>query len=246
MRTSNHYGTHSAARLQLVRWTARIGAVTADALAQREGEGLNSARGRLLAAERSGLLAASRPLRDAPALFVATAAGVRAAGLLGIEPTRVSPANARHASACAAVAAVLEGAYEDHVLSGERELRRDERAYGAPLASARMPGRAGEPEMHRPDLVLWPLARWRLPVAVEVELTVKAPRRLSEICTAWARCRCVSGVLYVASSEAHRPLARALEQAQAGERIALVGLGQLLGEHAPGAGALERPIAGGA
>ena len=30
--------------------------------------------------------AASRPLKDAPALFVATAAGMRAAGLLGIEP----------------------------------------------------------------------------------------------------------------------------------------------------------------
>ena len=79
-----------------------------------------------------------------------------------------------------------------------------------------------------------------------MELTVKAPRRLSEICRAWARCRCVSGVLYVASSEAQRPVARALEQAQAGGRIALVGLGQLLGEHASGASALERPVAGAA
>jgi hypothetical protein len=63
-----------------------------------------------------------------------------------------------------------------------------------------------------------------LPVAVEVELTVKAPRRLAEICRAWARCRCVAGVLYLAPPEVRRALERAIDQAQAGERIAVLGL----------------------
>ena len=229
---SERQSTHPQARLELVRWTARLGAVTAESLARYEQASVASARARLSAAERAGVLAASRPLRQAPALFVVTSAGMRAAGLCGFEPTRVSPANARHAVACAAAAAMLAGAYPSHVVSGERELRRDEQAYGAALASAQLHVNGGGAQLHRPDLVLWPADARQLPVAVEVELTVKAPRRLLEICTAWARCRCVSGVIYLAAREAHRPLERAIGQAQAGGRIALM--------------PLEDPVAGGA
>ena len=76
----------------------------------------------------------------------------------------------------------------------------------------------GAPLLHRPDLVLWPAERRRaLPVAVEVELTVKAPRRLLEICRAWARCRCVAGVLYLAAPEV-RAAARAGDRAGARRR----------------------------
>jgi hypothetical protein len=111
---------------------------------------------------------------------------------------------------------------------GERELRRDERERGVALASARI-GIApdGGPLLHRPDLVLWPQDAEEgagLPVAVEVELTVKAPRRLQEICRAWARCSCVAGVLYLAPPEVRRALERAIDQVQAGERIAVLGL----------------------
>ncbi len=220
--------SHTRERLELVRWTARVGVVTEDSLARLEGVSVASARGRLLAAERAELLAGCRPLHETPALYVVTATGAREAGARGIEPTRVSAANARHLAACAEAAAAMARAYGgDHAVSGERELRRDERAYGGPLASATI-GASGRPQLHRPDLVLWPRERGRLPVAVEVELTVKAPRRLSEICVAWARCRCVSGVLYLASPEAERALARAIAHAQAGGRVRLLGLGGLL------------------
>jgi hypothetical protein len=77
--------------------------------------------------------------------------------------------------------------------------------------------------LHRPDLVLWPIDG-RLPVAVEVELTVKAPRRLSEICRAWARCRLVAGVLYLAAPDVQRALDRARRQVEAGDRIVVLGL----------------------
>ena len=75
--------------------------------------------------------------------------------------------------------------------------------------------------------------RSELPVAVEVELTVKAPRRLLEICLGWARCRCVAGTLYLAAPEVQRPLARAIERAQAGERIVVVTLDALIHSDGP-------------
>jgi len=219
----------SPEQLAILTWMVRLGALTAEALARREACTLASARARLLALVRVGLVSRQQLLAAAPTLYTVTRAGLRASGLRGFEPARVSVAGAPHAIACAAAAAALECAYPDHTLMGERELRREEREAGTQLASAclRHAG-SGEPLLHRPDLVLWPAAgQSRLPVAVEVELTVKAPRRLLEICRAWARCTCVAGTLYFAPADVQRPLARALAQAHAGERIVLLGLDAL-------------------
>jgi hypothetical protein len=218
----------SQEQLALLRWTVRLGAVTAEAAATHGTWTLASARARLLAAERAGLLCSRRLLAERPALYAATRAGLRASGLRGFEPCRISVANAPHAIECARVAATLEHAYPDHTVMGERELRSDERESGRPLASASLgAGPGGGALLHRPDLVLWPQSAStseRLPVAVEVELTIKAPRRLLEICRAWARCRCVAGTLYLVAPDVQRPLARAIERSQAGGRIALVPL----------------------
>jgi hypothetical protein len=209
--------------------------VTAEALATHGEITLASARGRLLAGERAGLLRGSRLLVDAPALYVATRRGLRAAGVRRCEPCRVSVANAPHAIACAGAAAALARAYPDHWVMGERELRRHERESGAPLASAQLgEGQGGARLLHRPDLVLWPRSPdERLPVAVEIELTVKAPRRLLEICRAWARCRCVAGTVYLAAEDVRHPLARAIQRARAGERIVLLALDALAGGERP-------------
>jgi hypothetical protein len=239
--TSNHTSSNerlgssepsgSDDRSAILRWVVRLGAVTADALAQRNGLTVVSARARLTAAERAGLLCRRRLLTDQPALYAATRAGVRASGLTGFEPCCISVANAAHTLACARVAAALERAYPDHSLMGERELRRDEREFGAAIASACFGvGRDGAALLHRPDLVLWPHSpRESLPVAVEIELTVKAPRRLLEICRAWARCRCVAGTLYLAGADVRSPLARAITRAGASERIVVVELDQVVG-----------------
>jgi hypothetical protein len=205
-----------------------MGAITDEALADRLDVTVNSARGQLQVLQRAGWLSRKRPLAEQPALHTATRSGLRVAALQGLDPCRVSASNANHLIVCAWVAAALERCYPDHAVLGERELRRDERERGVPLASARL-GIApdGGPLLHRPDLVLWPEGsedEGGLPVAVEVELTVKAPRRLADICRAWARCRCVAGVLYLAPPEVRRALDRAIDQAQAGERIAVVGL----------------------
>ncbi len=216
----------SPERVALIQWTARMGAVTAQALAVAQNTSVSSARARLRAAERDGLLTCSRPLAKRPALYTATRSGMRNCGLGGLDPCRVSASGAMHLIACAAVAAALQRAYPTHRVAGERELRRDERELGVAVASAHMGvGAHGKPLLHRPDLVLWSEESGDgLPVAVEVELTIKAPRRLTEICRAWARCRTVAGVLYIAPPEVGRALGRAVARARAHERIVVVGL----------------------
>jgi hypothetical protein len=223
---------HSPERVAIMQWTARMGAITDEALADRLDVTVNSARGQLHVLQKAGWLSRKRLLAEQPVLYTATRAGLRVAALQGLDPCRVSASNANHLIVCAWVAAALERSYPDHLVLGERELRRDERERGVALASARL-GVApnGGPLLHRPDLVLWPDVSEDcgdgedgLPVAVEVELTVKAPRRLAEICRAWARCRCVAGVLYLAPPEVGRALDRAIDQAQAGDRIAVLGL----------------------
>jgi hypothetical protein len=217
-------------RAAILHWTASMGAVTAEALADHMEVTVGVARARLLAAAREGLLKYSRPLTGHPALYTVTVKGTRACGSPGLDPCRVTPSNARHLIECARVAAALERCYPDHRVRGERELRRDEHQRGRELASARIGvDPQGAPLLHRPDLVLWPIdGDSALPVAVEVELTVKAPRRLTAICRAWARCRCVAGVLYLVSPEVEHALARAIERADAAGRVATAPLAALV------------------
>lgn len=234
----------SPERADILGWTARIGAVTAEALAHRHEISVASARARLQAAESARLVVRRRPLAGEPALYTATRAGLRASGLSGFDPGRVSASNALHAIACAGAAAALERCYPDHRVLGERELRAEERQIGVPLASARMhSGIDGERPLHRPDLVLWPrTAGTGLPVPVEVELTVKAPLRLANICRAWARCRSVAGVLYLAAPEVEPALRRAIERADASNRVVVVPLDALPGPDSTAESAIARGV----
>ena len=215
--------------MAILRWVARLGAVTAEALADRQGATVASARGQLLTGERARQLLRWSALVGQPALYTVTRAGMRVCALTGLDPCRVSASNAAHLIACARAAAALERCYPDHRVLGERELRRDEHQRGAALASARLDPRLdAAAALHRPDLVLWPAGGAAgLPVAVEVELTVKAPRRLSAICRAWARCQLVAGVIYLAAPEVERALERALSEVGAGEEIVVVPLAAL-------------------
>jgi hypothetical protein len=233
--------THSCERVAMLQWTARIGAVTAEALARLDGATVASARARLSAAVRERLLSRHRPLVDQPALYTATRAGIRASGLAGLAPCSVSPASAQHMIACAEAAAALRRCYPDHTVIGECELRREGDQMHGPLTSAVLGLRSdGSRVLHRPDLVLWPAARRPCgapaprPTAVEVELTIKAPRRLAEICRAWARSRDLAGVLYLATPTVQRALERAIDVAHASERIVVVPLDSLSAPSPPG------------
>jgi hypothetical protein len=219
----------SPERVAIVHWAARIGAVTAEAAADHLDATTASARARLLAAERAQLLARQRPLAGAPSLYTVTATGLRVAGMGRLGPCRVSASNARHLIACAWVAAALERCYPHQRVMGERELRQDESARGGELASALIGiGADGRRLLHRPDLVVLPCVEEdALPVAVEVELSVKSPRRLAGICRAWARCRCVAGTLYIAPPQVRRAVERAVDEIGASERIIVIGLDAL-------------------
>jgi hypothetical protein len=221
-------------RAEILRWAAGLGAVTAESLAVHLQVGVGSARARLLAAERNGLLARHRPLAGRPALYTVTRAGLRAVAARGLEPARVSAAGAGHLIECARIAATLEHRYPDHRVAGERELRRDEREQERVLASAEIGvDRHGRVLRHRPDLVLWPRdPRAGAPVAIEVELTVKAPERLAHICRAWARARCVAGVVYLTAPVVEPALQRALDRVHANERVVVLHLDALSRERA--------------
>lgn len=228
---SQQIHTVTSQQVELVSWTASLGAVTADALAHRLGVSIPSARARLAAAERRKLLARKRPLFERPSLFTATPSGLRACNARGIQTCQVSAAKANHLIVCAAAAAALERSYPDHRIIGEHELRRDEREHGDSLASAQTrASHGGDSDLHRPDLVLWPkVPDDGLPVAVEIELTIKAHRRLAEICRAWARCRKVAGVIYLAPPAVQRAVSRAVAEARAGEQVAVLPLTALPG-----------------
>jgi hypothetical protein len=112
---------------------------------------------------------------------------------------------------------VLESAFPGHRAIGEPEIRS---AFADLCPPVR--GRSG-PRTHRPDLLLLPETFPAVPpTAVEVELTVKAPDRLAQICMAWARCRGLGGVVYMASDAVRRPLERAIDRADAHERIVIL------------------------
>src|SRR5690349_8212948 len=114
----------SASRRELLRWAAGLGAVTAEALAAREREPRPaSARGRLVAARRAGLMQEWRLLRGT-VLYTVTSAGMRAGGIAGLAPARVSATVAAHAAQCCAAAVALEASYGDaYTVLGEPAMR---------------------------------------------------------------------------------------------------------------------------
>jgi hypothetical protein len=215
-------------RAELLEWSSLLGAVDAAALAAHARIGLRSATARLAAAERSGSMRRWQLLHGEPPLYAITSAGLRAIDAEGIAPVRLGPATARHAAACCAAAVALEAAFDGRRVLGEPAIRREERRLGAPFA--RLP-RGGQ--THRPDLLIDAHSADRRPVAVELELTVKAPRRLHAICRAWARSRRVEGVIYLVGPGVAGPVQRALAAAHAQERIAVLELTAIAGSHAP-------------
>lgn len=143
------------------------------------------------------------------------------AGLSG----RVAPAppdlNGHHL-ACGWVAIALEHEHGVEAVMSERDLRMVEGLQRRPLGSARIGEYpTGEPRLHRPDLAI--LARDVVALAVEVELTPKAPQRLQAIVRAWRRARWVEGVrYYAAAGPTARGLSRAIARAHAEERVEVV------------------------
>jgi hypothetical protein len=206
----------------ILDWLARIGAGSLDELAGACGLSLRATADRLATLERGGVVRSARLLHGSPTLHTLTRRGLRAAGRSELEPIAVSAPCFAHLLAVARVASALERG-PGLTIGGERELRAFERLEGRPLASAEVGlARDGTVALHRPDLVCWGEG---LPLAIEVELTVKAPVRLATIVRGWARSRLVAGVVYYATPSAARALARAIARESAGERVIVAALG---------------------
>lgn len=210
----------SATDEAILDWLARIGAGSAVELAAACGLGTRATQGRLAALEGARLTRSHRLLHGAPALYTLTCSGLRTAGRAELDPVAVSAAGFAHLLAVARVAAAL--ASGGRSVGGERELRAFEQLEGRPLASAEVGlARDGTVALHRPDLVCWDAER---PIAIEVELTVKAPARLAAIVRGWARSRLVGGVVYYATPAAERALTRAVRSESAHPRVAVLPL----------------------
>ncbi len=200
-------------RARMIAWTTALGAITVEALSERDELGAATARERLDEAVGLGLLEKHSLLVGYPDLYTATGAGRRlarkhadAGGYSypeGLRTAGVTIKDARHTIACVSVVATLERRYPGHRVIGERELHRDERTQECRLASVEI-RRHGRTRSHHPDIVIWPPSGAGgpppLPIAVEVELTMKSREELTAICLAYARSRHIEGALYYAET----------------------------------------------
>jgi hypothetical protein len=206
---------------EIVDWVGRLGAAGAEHVMARFGMGRSWAYARLSRLVEDGLLEQKQLLHRQPGLYVATAEGLRWRGLQRLGVQRLSVGGFEHARQVASAAGALHADLPGWTQLSERELRVVESECGELVASARLgelPG--GRPALHRPDLAL--ISPQRRVLAVEVELSVKAPRRLQAICRAYARTRHISHVYYLATRPAARAVSRAVVDTRAHDRITVL------------------------
>jgi hypothetical protein len=208
---------------EIVEWVGRLGAAGAAHVMARFGMGRSWAYARLASLAVDGLLEQRQLLHRRPGLYVATAAGLRWQRLERFGVHRLSVGAFEHAWQVAAAAVALQRGLPGWTLLSERELRVVENDCDELVASARLgalPG--GRPAIHRPDLAL--ISPEHRVLAVEVELSIKAPRRLQAICRGYARARHISHVYYLAHRAAGRAVTRAVEATRAQDRITVLAL----------------------
>jgi hypothetical protein len=202
---------------ELVRFIGRHGVVAMPHVMAELGVGRTAAYRRVAACIERGPLERLDLLRDEPSLLRATRAGLRYAGL-GLRVAVVSPGSVDHWLRCASMAQLLAWEFGAGCILTEHELALAEQIEGRPIASARTGERPdGGPCLHRPDLAA--LSEDRV-IAVEVELTPKAPRRLEGLVRAWRRASWVAEVrYYCAPGATWRAVERAIRNTRAGDRV---------------------------
>ena len=169
---------------EIVRWIARLGAVSAGQIGSRFGVGRSVAYELVRRLVLAGMLERTQTLAGDPTLISATASGIAYAGL-GLPPATIRIGEVEHWLACADVAIELERRFGAESVLTDREVRFEERLTGKPIASAKLgETRNGYWRLHYPDLAALDGQR---PTAYEVELTPKSQRRLETIVRAWRR-----------------------------------------------------------
>ena len=202
---------------ELLRFVGRHGAVSIEHVMAALDVGSTMAYRRVAACVERGLIVRVAPLRDEPSLLLATRDGLRYVGL-GLPVAVVSAGSVVHWLRCASVALGLGERHGHERVLTERELRAAEQMEHRPIASAKigeLP--SGRPRLHRPDLVL---LGGEQPIAIEVELQPKTPRRLEQILRAWRRASWVAEVRYLcAPGQTRRAVERAIAKTRAEGRV---------------------------
>jgi len=206
---------------EIVGWIGRIGAAGAEHVMRRFQMGQSWAYTRLSRLVASGLLEHRTLLYREPGLYVATAEALRWCGLDRLGVYQVGPGGFEHARHVAAAAAALHRGFSGWEILSERELRVQESDCDELVASAKVGERpGGRAALHRPDLAL--ISPEGRALAIEIELSIKAPRRLAAICRGWARARHVSHVYYLADAAPARAVTRAIAETRAEDRITVL------------------------
>ena len=207
---------------ELVRLVGRHGVVTIEQAMAAMGVGRTATYRRAAALIEAGLLERLDILRSEPSLLRATREGLRYAGL-GMPVAKVSPGAVDHWLRCTEVAIKAARHYgKDRILT-EREIALAEAIEERPIASIEVGTIHGRPRMHRADLAV---LREEGTIAIEVELTPKAPRRLENLLRHWRRAmgtRVVSEVHYLCEpGQTRRAVERAAFKVRA-ERVIVIG-----------------------
>lgn len=205
---------------QLVRWVGRLGAVEVRHVPERFGVGRSVAYDLIGRLRKAGLIERVETLRGEPTLIRATAEGLGFAEL-GLAVASVRIGELFHWIACADVFLWAERRYGEDAVLSEREIRLVEQLEGRPVVSAGIGELSdGRARHHRPDLAVTAGER---PIAIEVELTPKAPARLKTIVKGWRRARHVERVVYFCSpGPTQHAVERAVAATHAGGRINVV------------------------
>ena len=207
---------------EIVRWIARLGAVSVGQIGRRFEVGRSVAYELVRRLVAGGLLERTQTLAADPTLISATTAGIAYAGL-GLAPATIRIGEVDHWLACADVAIELERRFGAESVLTDRELRFQERLTRRPIASAKLgETRNGYWRLHYPDLAVVGEQRT---TAYELELTPKSQRRLETILRAWRRARHVERCVYLCPrGPTQQAVESAIRRARAEERVRVVEL----------------------
>jgi hypothetical protein len=208
--------------LELLVYVACQGVVTIGHVMAALMVGRTAAYRRVAHCVDAGLLERLELLRTEPSMLRATRSCLRHLGLDAMPVAEVTPATAIHWLRCASLAQLLiEHEFAPYEVWSERDLRLTEVTQRRPILAAKVGGlSSGTPRRHRPDLAVINPER---KIAIEVELSLKAPRRLQAILRGWRRASDVDQVrYYCAPGEVTRGLERAVGKTQTEDKVRIL------------------------
>lgn len=186
MGTVSAAGRNGSRDRELVELVGRHGIVTVEQVMAVMGAGRTASYRRVAACVELGLLERLALLRDEPTVLRATRNGLNYVDL-GLPVASVTPGLVNHNLRCVDVALQLGRHFGHEQILTEREFTWRERAEGKEIASVDAGGengRSSRSRKHRADLAV---LGEEGTIAIEVELTAKAPTRLENLLLAWRR-----------------------------------------------------------